>query len=51
MSQQTYKEVNIMLRYQDYFEERRKDAVELCEEQTVFIAAQSLNTACVQIGK
>lgn len=40
-----------MLRYQDYYEEQKKDAVELCEEQTVFISAQSLSIACVQIGK
>ncbi len=49
--QQIYKEANIMLRYLHLCEIKKKDVVELYEEQAACVAAQCLDYACRYAGR
>ena len=40
-----------MFRYEYYFDDERKDACDVCEEQRAYIVALGLTNACVQLGK
>ena len=50
-NRQIYQEVDIMFKYDYYFDESTKDSCDISEEQRAYVIALGLRNACSQVGR